>query len=278
MEYQGLKFTKMHGLGNDFVVVDAIHQRFDPVPELIRQLADRQRGIGCDQVLLVEPINHDMADFRYRIFNANGAEVEQCGNGARCFARFVVDHGLSTGPEICVSTLGGLIWLRIEPDDQVCVDMGQPRFEPASIPFDAPERASLYKLDVESKFYEIGAVSVGNPHAVLCVDNLDAEPIAKLGTMIEAHQRFPQHVNVGFMQIISPAHIRLRVFERGVGETQACGSGACAAVAVGRVNGWLEERVAVDLIGGRLMIRWEGEGNSLEMTGPATTVYEGRMV
>ncbi|WP_455380410.1 diaminopimelate epimerase [Acidihalobacter prosperus] len=268
----------MHGLGNDFVVIDAIHQNFHPTPEAIRQLADRQRGIGCDQLLLVAPSSHELADFRYRIFNANGDEVEQCGNGARCFARFVVDHGLAAGPEICVQTLGGLMWLRIRPDGQVCVDMGQPRFEPADIPFDAPERAPLYELEAGGKLYEVGAVSLGNPHAVMRVDNLDAMPIAKVGALIETHSRFPRHVNVGFMQIISPEHIRLRVFERGVGETQACGSGACAAVAIGRDNEWLKESVAVDLTGGRLMITWEGEGQSLKMTGPATTVYEGRVV
>ena len=278
MEYSGLKFTKMHGLGNDFVVIDTINQSFDPVPEVIRQLADRHRGIGCDQLLLVAPSSHDSADFRYRIFNANGEEVEQCGNGARCFARFVIDHGLSSGPEIRVDTLGGLMRLRIQSDDQVCVDMGQPLFEPAGIPFNAPERRSLYELEVGGTVYEVGAVSLGNPHAVLRVDNIDTVPVDTLGAAIEMHERFPRHVNVGFMQIISPGHIRLRVYERGVGETQACGSGACAAVAIGQDNGWLNERVAVDLTGGRLMITWEGEGQSLRMTGPVTTVYEGRVV
>ncbi|AOU96645.1 diaminopimelate epimerase [Acidihalobacter yilgarnensis] len=277
MEYKGLRFAKMHGLGNDFVVIDAINQRFEPTPENVRRLADRHRGIGCDQLLLVEPAEGEEADFRYRIFNADGGEVGQCGNGARCFARFVVDHGLAAGPEIRVETLGGPMRLRLEPDGQVCVDMGVPRFDPADVPFDAPERARRYPLEVGGEHHEIAAVSMGNPHAILRVDDLDAAPVARLGPLIEAHPRFPQRVNVGFMQIITPRHIRLRVFERGVGETQACGSGACAAVAVGRDNGWLEECVAVDLTGGGLMIRWEGEGKSLRMTGPASTVYEGRV-
>ncbi|AOV15681.1 diaminopimelate epimerase [Acidihalobacter aeolianus] len=277
MEQKGLKFTKMHGLGNDFAVIDGIGQHFEPTPERVRKLADRHRGIGFDQLLLVEQDMDELADFRYRIFNADGGEVEQCGNGARCFARFVVDHGLAPGPEIRVMTLGGLMRLRLEPDGQVCVDMGVPRFAPEQIPFDAPARAHTYILEVDGERYEVGAVSMGNPHVVLLVDDIETAPVNILGPQIEAHPRFPRRVNVGFMQIVSPRHVRVRVFERGAGETQACGSGACAAVAVGRDNGWLEESVAVDLTGGGLMIRWEGEGKSLKMTGPVSTVYEGRV-
>lgn len=277
MNLKGLRFTKMHGLGNDFVVVDAINQRFSPTVEGVRALADRHRGIGFDQLLLVERAQDDKADFRYRIFNADGGEVEQCGNGARCFARFVVNQGLAPGPEMRVETLGGTMHMRIEPDGQVSVDMGVPKFEPSDIPFEASRRAHRYMLEVAGNRYEIGAVSMGNPHAVLRVDDVAKAPVETLGPLIESHPRFPQKVNVGFMQVVSGRHIRLRVYERGVGETQACGSGACAAVAIGRDSHGLEERVVVDLAGGELMISWEGEGSSLKMTGPATTVYQGRI-
>ena len=231
-----LRFTKMHGLGNDFVVIDGISQTVTLGPERIRYLADRHFGVGCDQVLLVEASERPDADFRYRIFNADGGEVEQCGNGARCFARFVRDHGLIDRDEIRVITAGGLLRLQIQPNGQVAVDMGQPKLEPADIPFFATQRAKQYLIAADGVDMAIGAVSMGNPHAVLVVADVDRAPVAHLGPLLERHGRFPKRANVGFMQIVAPDHIRLRVFERGVGETLACGSGACAAVVGGRVG------------------------------------------
>ena len=270
-----LKFTKMHGLGNDFVVLDGINQSLTLDPTQIRQLADRHFGIGCDQVLLVEASDWAEADFRYRIFNADGGEVEQCGNGARCFARFVRDRGLTQEDDIRVITATGLIHLHIQPDGQVVVDMGQPRLEPADIPFFATERAAHYAIAADGLKLDIGAVSMGNPHAVLRVDSVDHAPVAHLGPLLERHGCFPQRVNVGFMQIVAPNHIRLRVFERGTGETLACGSGACAAVVVGRMWGLLWPTVRVELPGGELTVHWAGEGESVSLTGSATTVFEG---
>ena len=270
-----LKFTKMHGLGNDFVVLDGINQSLTLDPTQIRQLADRHFGIGCDQVLLVEASDWAEADFRYRIFNADGGEVEQCGNGARCFARFVRDRGLTQEDDIRVITAAGLIHLHIQPDGQVVVDMGQPRLEPADIPFFATERAAHYAIAADGLKLEIGAVSMGNPHAVLRVDSVDQAPVAHLGPLLERHGCFPQRVNVGFMQIVAPNHIRLRVFERGTGETLACGSGACAAVVVGRMWGLLWPTVRVELPGGELTVHWAGEGESVNLIGPAMTVFEG---
>ena len=272
-----LAFTKMHGLGNDFVVVDAVRQRFDPTPEQVRFLSDRRRGVGCDQLLLVEPPRSQSAQFRYRIFNADGGEVEQCGNGARCFARFVRDQGLTDRDRITVETAGGPMELTIEPDGQVTVDMGPPRLEPGDIPFRAPARASAYRLEVDGAEYEIGAVSMGNPHAVLTVPDVDTAPVAALGPRIEGHDRFPRRVNVGFMQVMDSGHIRLRVFERGAGETLACGSGACAAVVVGRLQGSLADPVRVSLPGGDLVVSWPHEGGPVRMTGPAARVFEGRI-
>lgn len=270
-----LRFTKMHGLGNDFVVIDAVRQSLELTPARCRALADRRFGIGCDQVLLVEPARLPDTDFHYRIFNADGSEVEQCGNGARCFARFVRDQGLSDGDEIRVGTAAGAIRLRIQPDGQVGVDMGVPRLEPAAVPFQADRRASSYALLVGDELVQIGAVSIGNPHAVLQVDDIDRAPVAALGPRIEQHPRFPRRVNVGFMQRVDAGHIRLRVWERGTGETLACGTGACAAVVIGRIQGLLNERVRVTLPGGDLVIHWPGEGAGLSMTGPATRVYDG---
>ena len=270
-----LRFTKMHGLGNDFVVIDGINQSVTPDPVWIRGLADRHFGIGCDQVLLVEASDRPEADFRYRIFNADGSEVEQCGNGARCFARFVRDRGLTDKDELRVVTAGGLLQLRIQPDGRVAVDMGQPRLEPGDVPFFATERAPRYPIAADGLELEIGVVSMGNPHAVLLVDNVERAPVAHLGPLLERHGRFPQRANVGFMQIVAPDYIRLRVFERGAGETLACGSGACAAVVVGRLWGRLWPNVRVGLPGGELSIHWAGEGESVTMTGPATTVFEG---
>ncbi|MEJ2479535.1 MAG: diaminopimelate epimerase [Acidihalobacter sp.] len=277
MELSGLRFTKMHGLGNDFVMIDAVSQSVSLDADAVRTLADRHRGVGCDQLLIVEPAAGGEADFRYRIFNADGGEVEQCGNGARCFARFVVDQGLAAGPEVRVETLGGLLTLRLEDDGQVTVNMGVPRLEPEAVPFIADAQSAAYAFSVDGRDYEIGAVSMGNPHAVLRVEDVDRAPVAQLGPLIEAHPRFPRKVNVGFMQVVSPEHIRLRVFERGVGETEACGSGACAAVVSGRLRGWLAPRVAVDVLGGRLMIEWQGADAPVMMTGPTATVFEGRI-
>jgi diaminopimelate epimerase len=270
-----IRFTKMHGLGNDFVVIDAVREPVALSPEQVRFLAHRRLGVGCDQVLVVEPPGRDGVDFGYRIFNADGNEVEQCGNGARCFARFVREHGLTEKDEITVSTAGGVIVLRVQPDGQVSVDMGKPRLDPTEIPFQADRIALSYPLDVDGRLLEIAAVSMGNPHAVLRVDDVQSAPVAQLGPLIEHHPRFPRQVNAGFMEIVSPEHIRLRVHERGTGETLACGTGACAAVVAGRIQGLLEERVAVDLPGGRLMISWRGDGSAVTMTGPATSVFEG---
>jgi diaminopimelate epimerase len=241
----------------------------------IRRLADRHFGIGCDQVLLVEASDRPEADFRYRIFNADGGEVGQCGNGARCFARFVRDHGLTEKDELSVVTAAGLLRLRLQPEGWVAVDMGQPRLEPAEVPFFATERASRYPIAADGVELQVGVVSMGNPHAVLLVDDVNRAPVAHLGPLLERHGRFPQRANVGFMQIVAPDHIRLRVFERGTGETLACGSGACAAVVVGRLWGRLWPNVRVELPGGELHIHWAGEGEAVTLTGPATTVFEG---
>ena len=269
-----IQFTKMHGLGNDFVVIDAISQEVELSSEQVRYIADRHFGVGCDQLLLVEKADDPAAEFRYRIFNADGGEVEQCGNGARCFAVFVRDRGLTSSSVIPVETAGGLIELRID-GDQVTVDMGIPDFEPESLPFLVEKRAESYNLMVNGSEYAIGAVSMGNPHAVLTVDDVDTAPVERLGAAIESHEMFPQRVNVGFMQVVNRNEIRLRVYERGAAETLACGTGACAAVAVGQQKGELDEQVTVKLPGGELMIRWRGEGQALLMTGPATTVFHG---
>lgn len=272
-----LSFVKMHGLGNDFVVLDGVRQPIRLATEQVRFLADRHFGIGCDQLLLVEPAPTPDTLFRYRIFNADGGEVEQCGNGARCFARFVRDEGLTDATIIPVMTAAGRIVLHVEDNGEVTVDMGVPRLEPADIPFEAPARAMSYPLAVQGEMHVISAVSMGNPHAVLRVDDVDSAPVKTLGPAIESHPRFPKRVNVGFMQILAPDHIRLRVYERGAGETLSCGTGACAAVVAGRLHGWLVDTVKVDLPGGRLTVHWQGEGRHVMMTGPATRVFEGRI-
>ncbi len=270
-----LRFTKMHGLGNDFVVIDGINQSVTLQPERIRRLADRHFGVGCDQVLLVEASDRAEADFRYRIFNADGGEVEQCGNGARCFARFVRNAGLTDQDDLHVVTAAGLLRLQIQADGQVAVDMGRPRLEPSDIPFFATERSQHYPIAADGIEMEIAVVSMGNPHAVLIVDDVDCAPVARLGPLLERHGRFPNRANVGFMQIIAPNRIRLRVFERGTGETLACGSGACAAVVAGRLQGLLWPNVQVQLPGGELTVHWAGEGESVTLIGSATTVFEG---
>lgn len=272
-----LEFTKMHGLGNDFVVIDAINQQVSLTAAQVRRLADRHFGIGCDQLLLVEAATSKDTDFRYRIFNADGGEVAQCGNGARCFMQFVHEHGLSDRPRIRVETGNGVLELVRDPDGQVTVNMGVPRLEPADIPFAAATRSNHYTLEVDGRPYEIAALSMGNPHAVLLVADVDRAPVATLGPLIESHPRFPERVNAGFMQIVDDATVRVRVYERGAGETLACGSGACAAVVAGRLWGELEETVKVVLKGGELVVSWPGPGHPVMMTGPATTVYQGRI-
>lgn len=272
-----LRFTKMHGLGNDFMVIDGISQRVRLNADLVRRLADRHTGIGFDQLLLVEPPSRPEMDFRYRIYNADGSEVEHCGNGARCFARFVRDKRLIMRDRIAVETAKGEALLQIRADNQVEVDMGPPELQPAAIPFVAEGSAATYPIQVDGETLEISALSMGNPHGVLRVDAVDEAPVERFGPLLEAHPRFPQRANIGFMEVVSPGEIRLRVFERGAGETQACGTGACAAVVAGRLRGLLDERVLVHLPGGTLEIRWAGEGRSVMMTGPAATVYEGQI-
>jgi diaminopimelate epimerase len=240
-------------------------------------MADRHFGIGCDQLLLVEKSGAETADFRYRIFNADGGEVEQCGNGARCFVRFVHDKGLTPKREIRVETKSGLIAPRLEDDGRVTVDMGLPRFNPPDIPFQAEKQALTYALDVDGSKVEISALSMGNPHAVQIVDNIDSAPVTSLGPRIESHDRFPNRVNAGFMQIVDRSHIRLRVFERGAGETLSCGTGACAAAVAGIARGLLDSRVTVETRGGMLTIRWAGENNPVMMTGPAEMVFDGEI-
>lgn len=272
-----LRFTKMHGLGNDFMVVDAISQPFRLRPEMIRELADRNFGIGFDQLLVVEPPGLPDVDFRYRIFNADGSEVEQCGNGARCFARFVRDQRLTNKKVIRVQTAGGVIELRVGKDGMVMVNMGVPELNPPAIPFAADRRKDVYTVDVGGQTVELSAVSMGNPHGVLVVDDVDTAPVETLGPLLERHPRFPARANIGFLQILDRGHARLRVFERGSGETLACGSGACAAVVAGNLRGLLDKRVEVELRGGKLVIQWQGEGAPVMMEGPATTVFEGQL-
>ena len=272
-----MKFTKMHGLGNDFVVIDAVRQTVDLTPERIRFIADRHFGIGCDQILVVEPPILADADFRYRIFNADGGEVAQCGNGARCFARFVLDHGLCDKQEIHVDTQAGRLILRPRPDGSVTVDMGVPRHAPAAIPLLAEAEALSYSVEIEGEAWEFGAVSMGNPHAVLRVGRVDSAPVESLGPILESHPLFPERANIGFMEVVDRQHIRLRVFERGSGETLACGSGACGAVVVGIQRGWLDSPVRVDLPGGSLDIAWAGKGSPVLMSGPAVSVFEGEI-
>ena len=272
-----LRFTKMQGAGNDFVVIDATREPFALGPDQLRFLADRRFGVGCDQILVVEPPATDDTDFRYRIFNSDGGEVQQCGNGARCFVRFVHDHGLTGRSEIRVGTAAGVIVPRLEADGSVTVNMGAPILDPGRVPFLADGPAPTHVLDVAGRSLEVGVVSMGNPHAVLLVDDVDTAPVEVLGPAIENHARFPERVNAGFMQVIDRHRIRLRVHERGAGETLACGTGACAAVVSGVLRGLLESPVTVLARGGQLLIRWAGEGQPVLMTGPAVRVFDGEI-
>ena len=270
-----LKFTKMQGLGNDFVVFDGIRQRVELSRDELKRLADRRFGVGCDQVLVVEKARGPDADFRYRIWNADGGEVEQCGNGARCFVHFVRRQGLTTKDKIRVETAGGIIVPEIVAGGEVAVDMGVPRFAAADIPFAGEGDAVIRPLDVEGVTVLVTLVSMGNPHAVQVVDDVDLAPVASQGPRIERDRRFPQRVNAGYMQVVDRVNIRLRVWERGVGETPACGTGACAAVVAGIRRGLLDSRVSVETRGGRLAVAWPGSGAVVTMTGPAATVFEG---
>jgi diaminopimelate epimerase len=270
-----LSFTKMEGLGNDFVVIDATSRPFDLTPDQLRLLADRHFGVGCDQILQVEAPRRPDTDFYYRIFNADGGEVGQCGNGARCFVRFVLDKGLTRKREIRVETREGIIAPRLEDDGQVTVDMGTPVFDPTRVPFLALKAALTYELDVQGRKAEVSVLSMGNPHAVQVVPDVDAAPVAIEGPVIECHPSFPERVNAGFMQVVDRNDIRLRVFERGAGETLACGTGACAAVVAGISRGLLDSPVRVIARGGQLVIAWAGDGTPVMMTGPARTVFEG---
>lgn len=272
-----LHFTKMHGLGNDFMVIDLITQQAKITPKLVKQWGNRHTGIGFDQLLIVEPPSRPDVDFCYRIFNADGSEVEQCGNGARCFAKFVRQKRLTHKKNIIVETKGGIIELAIQPDNQVKVNMGRPRFVPKEIPFISEQQQNYYQLLVEEQTIELSSVSMGNPHAVIQVTNLKTAPVQTLGPKIETHPHFPNRVNVGFIQVIDRHNAKLRVWERGAGETQACGTGACAAAAIAIQNGWMDSPVNIQLPGGKLIIEWDNIDNPIFMTGNAVSVYEGKI-
>lgn len=272
-----LKFTKMQGAGNDFVVIDAYSENIALNANQIKKIANRYFGVGCDQLLMVEKSTSASVDFKYRIFNADGGEVEQCGNGARCFARFVAEKGLTDKYEISVETASGLIVLQLKADGQVTVNMGAPIFEPARIPFSTANRQAQYPLQLQSETITIFAVSMGNPHAVTVVDNAEQAKVEILGPQIESHIDFPQHVNAGFMQVLNSHEIKLRVYERGSGETLSCGTGACAAAVSGIGLGLLQSPVLVNTRGGKLSIAWAGEATPVMMTGPAEFVFEGQL-
>ncbi len=277
-----LKFTKMHGLGNDFIIIDGVTEHVELNDKQIRQLSDRRFGIGFDQLLLVEPPQDPDQDFRYRIFNADGYEVEQCGNGARCFALFVLNKGLISSNIIKVETMSGNIQLSVTDNGLVTVNMGSPVFTPALVPFKTDTEAKQYSLPVEyhghKENIKFSVVSIGNPHAVISVDDAQSAPVQHLGSVMENHPSFPNRVNVGFMEVVDPHNIKLRVFERGVGETMACGTGACAAVAIGIHSGVLESPVSVSLTGGQLDIEYDGGNSPILMTGPAVAVFEGKTI
>lgn len=271
-----LKFTKMHGLGNDFVLIDAVKQNIRVTSELARRLADRHLGVGCDQVLVIEPPSSKNVDFDYRIFNADGTEVEQCGNGARCLGRYVFDQRLSGKKSLRLKTQNRVMEIESRPNHLIRVDMSAPIFEPAQIPFDANQQAILYPIEANDSL-QIAVISMGNPHAVIRVDNIDTAPVEILGKQLQQHERFPQSVNVGFMQIIDRQRIKLRVFERGAGETQACGSGACAAAVTAIQQELVDHTLTVELMGGELCIEWQGNAEPVFMTGPAETVFQGQI-
>jgi len=272
-----LRFTKMHGLGNDFVVIDAVSQDVQIKPHLARRLANRRLGVGCDQILVVEPPSEPDVDFTYRIFNADGSEVSQCGNGARCFAKFVRDRKLTGKRHIRVATRAGILSLTVNPDNQIRVEMGVPVFSPEDIPLVAGSESPLYSLDVGGQQLSVAALSMGNPHAVMLVNDVSTAAVESLGPLIESHERFPERVNAGFMAVCDRHEIDLRVYERGAGETLACGSGACAAAVAGIRQDLLDSPVDVHLPGGTLRIEWAGDGQQVVMTGPATTVFHGRI-
>ena len=270
------KFTKMHGLGNDFVLIDCVNQSVNLSLDQLRNIANRRLGIGCDQILLIERTESD-ADFRYRIFNSDGGEVEQCGNGARCLVSYVYEKGMTQKKEISVETLGGIIFPKLEINGEVTVNMGAPKFEPKEIPFIADKRMLTYLLEVNEKQIEFSILSMGNPHAVQVVEDINQSPVLVEGSLIESHSRFPKHVNAGYMQIVNREHINLRVYERGAGETLSCGTGACAAVVAGITRGLLDSKVTVRTTGGNLSIYWEGGNNPVWMTGPAISVFDGEI-
>ena len=272
-----LNFTKMHGAGNDFVVIDCVRQSVPLSPGKIRFIADRHRGVGCDQVLLVEPPDHPDADFRYRIYNADGSEAGQCGNGARCFARFVLEQRLSAKRELRVQTTSGFMQLKTLNDGRVLAELGTPKFEPCDIPLIADSPAIQYALQVDECNYQVGALSMGNPHVVLQVDSCNDAAVHILGPKLERHPRFPERVNVGFMQVVSRSEIKLRVYERGAGETQACGTGACAAAVHGMQLGLLDQSVTVQLPGGKLTVSWLGGDAPVWLGGPTANVFEGSL-
>ncbi len=270
-----LHFTKMHGAGNDFVMLDLISQRYRIRPQDARLLADRHYGIGCDQVIVVEAPSDPDVDFRYRIFNADGEEVEHCGNGARCFARFVRERNLTSKRVLRVAAACGILELRMRNNRDVQVSMGVPIFEPEDIPFNVDARANSYRVPLGGKDVEIGALSMGNPHAIIRVKDVHKADVERLGPLMESHPLFPQRVNASFMQVVSDQKVRLRVYERGVGETLACGTGACAAAVYGMQRGWLRDAVTVELAGGKLDVAWAGESESVRLIGPTAVVYEG---
>src|SRR5450759_244713 len=272
-----LKFTKMHGAGNDFVMLDGVRHKIELTPEQLRLLADRHFGVGCDQILIVEKTENKEADFRYLIFNADGGEVEQCGNGARCFMRFVHDQRLTTKREIVVETHGGLISPRLEQDGRVTVNMGAPIFDPARIPFDGGSGEVSETLEIAGETLNISALSMGNPHAVQVVEDIEHAPVKEAGPLIEHHPRFLKRVNASFMQVLDRHNLRLRVYDRGTGETLSCGTGACAAVVAGIRRGLLDSPVNVATRGGTLTIAWDGDGAPVLMTGPAITVFSGEI-
>ncbi len=272
-----LRFTKMHGLGNDFVVLDRLSQHVRLNNSLVKRLADRRFGIGFDQLLVVDHPHDPDVDFRYAIYNSDGSEVAQCGNGARCFAKYVTDKRLTGRNPIRVETNAGILELQLNKDQQVRVNMGLPELEPQRVPFRAAQRALTYTLEAGGQSFELSAVSLGNPHAVIVVDDCANTPVAELGQQIGSHQDFPQGVNVGFMQVLDQENFELRVFERGAGETLACGSGACAALVAGITRGLLANKASAHMRGGLQQLEWQGEGTPVFMTGPATTVYEGQI-